>query len=39
MLEDVTDEAEILKRAFFFFDKDGNGEITVQVRPGSHSHQ
>lgn len=30
MLKDLTDEEEILKRAFFFFDKDGNGEISVQ---------
>lgn len=32
MLQDLTDEDEILKRAFQFFDKDGNGEISVQVR-------
>lgn len=30
MLQDLTDEEEILKRAFQFFDKDGNGEISVQ---------
>ena len=30
MLQDLTDEAEILRRAFQFFDKDGNGEISVQ---------
>ncbi|KAG2490626.1 hypothetical protein HYH03_011017 [Edaphochlamys debaryana] len=30
MLQDLTDEDEILKRAFQFFDKDGNGEISVQ---------
>lgn len=29
MLQDLTDEEEILKRAFQFFDKDGNGEISV----------
>lgn len=33
MLQDLTDEDEILKRAFQFFDKDGNGEISVQVGP------
>jgi hypothetical protein len=32
MLQDLTDEDEILKRAFQFFDKDGNGEISVQAR-------
>jgi hypothetical protein len=31
MLQDLTDEEEILRRAFQFFDKDGNGEISVQV--------
>ncbi|GLI63931.1 hypothetical protein VaNZ11_007072 [Volvox africanus] len=30
MLQDLTDEDEMLKRAFQFFDKDGNGEISVQ---------
>ncbi len=29
MLQDLTDEADIIKRAFQFFDKDGNGEISV----------
>ena len=29
MLEDLTDEEEILKRAFYFFDKHGNGACRV----------
>jgi hypothetical protein len=32
MLQDLTDEEEILRRAFQFFDKDGNGERGVGVR-------
>jgi Ca2+-binding EF-hand superfamily protein len=31
MLQDYTDEEEILRRAFQFFDKDGNGEISIPV--------
>lgn len=30
LLADIADEEEILKRAFQFFDKDGNGDISVQ---------
>lgn len=30
MLQDISDEEDILRRAFQFFDKDGNGEISVQ---------
>lgn len=30
MLQDINDEEDILRRAFQFFDKDGNGEISVQ---------
>jgi len=29
MLQDLTDEEEILRRAFAFFDKDGNGELCL----------
>mmetsp|Transcript_29926 Transcript_29926/g.66224 ORF Transcript_29926/g.66224 Transcript_29926/m.66224 type:complete len:340 (+) Transcript_29926:205-1224(+) len=37
MLQDLTDEEEILRRAFQFFDKDGNGEISVtELRTTMH---
>jgi len=37
MLQDLTDEEDILKRAFLFFDKDGNGEISVpELRTTMH---
>jgi hypothetical protein len=37
MLQDLTDEEEILKRAFEFFDKDGNGEISIpELRTTMH---
>ena len=37
MLQDLTDEEEILRRAFQFFDKDGNGEISIpELRTTMH---
>ena len=30
LMLDTAEEDEILRRAFFFFDKDGNGEVSVQ---------
>ncbi|KAF5827314.1 hypothetical protein DUNSADRAFT_869 [Dunaliella salina] len=37
MLQDLSDEEEILRRAFQFFDKDGNGEISVhELRTTMH---
>lgn len=37
MVQDLTDEEEILRRAFQFFDKDGNGEISVtELRTTMH---
>ena len=37
MFQDLNDEEEILRRAFQFFDKDGNGEISVtELRTTMH---
>ncbi|KAG1674847.1 hypothetical protein FOA52_015235 [Chlamydomonas sp. UWO 241] len=37
MLQDLTDEEEILRRAFMFFDKDGNGELCLlELRTTMH---
>lgn len=37
MLQDLTDEEEILRRAFQFFDKDRNGEISItELRTTMH---
>lgn len=33
MLQDLTDEEEILRRAFQFFDKDGNGGYLPYAMP------